>query len=91
MSISRVKTRKEQGGHGVALEKLRERFPRTQMSIQHALPVADAALLVGNSLSLDNPFPLCRAQFGDEIVYDHRHSSSPLPAITNWMNRVCPS
>ena len=90
MSIARVKTRKELGGHGVALGKLRERFPRTQKAVRHALLVADAALLIDNSFSMDTPFPLCRAQFGDEIVYDCRDAASPPPAIINWMKCVCP-
>ena len=31
LSVMRVETRKEQGGHGVPLDKLQARFPRTQV------------------------------------------------------------
>jgi predicted ABC-type ATPase len=40
LSVLRVETRKEQGGHGVPRTKLDERFPRTQRAIGLAAPIA---------------------------------------------------
>ena len=54
LSVMRVETRKEQGGHGVPLDKLRARFPRTQLAVGHVAPLADMTLMVGNSRSPDN-------------------------------------
>src|ERR1700741_123214 len=49
LSIGRVESRHAQGGHGVPVDKLVERFARTQQAIRHALPIADAAILMDNS------------------------------------------
>ncbi len=50
LSTLRVETRKEQGGHGVPLDKLQSRFPRTQLAVGHAAPLADMTLMFDNSL-----------------------------------------
>jgi len=49
LSVLRVETRKEQGGHGVPLNKLNSRFPRTQRAIGYAAPIADMTLMFDNS------------------------------------------
>src|SRR6202453_4325267 len=48
LSVLRVETRKEQGGHGVPLNKLNSRFPRTQRAIGYAAPVANMTLMFNN-------------------------------------------
>lgn len=45
LSVLRVETRKEQGGHGVPLNKLNTRFPRTQRAVGFAAPMADMTLM----------------------------------------------
>lgn len=42
ISALRVETRREQGGHAVPIEKLQQRFPRTQKAIRMAAPLAYA-------------------------------------------------
>jgi predicted ABC-type ATPase len=49
ISVFRVLTRQQQGGHGVPLEKLQDRFPRTQAAIGHASTQADMTLMFDNS------------------------------------------
>ena len=49
ISVFRVLTRQQQGGHGVPLEKLQYRFPRTQAAIGHASTLADMTLMFDNS------------------------------------------
>lgn len=72
LSLLRVETRKEQGGHGVPLNKLNSRFPRTQRAIGHAAPIADMTLMFDNSRTPDKAFALVRAQRGKRILFDCR-------------------
>ena len=72
LSILRVETRKEQGGHGVPLNKLNTRFPRTQRAIGHAAPIADMTLMFDNSRTPDKAFALVRVQRGKRILFDCR-------------------
>jgi predicted ABC-type ATPase len=89
LSIGRVVTRVASGGHAVDTEKLLDRFPRTQKAIAAAVPVADAAILVDNSLEKERAFGVCRIQLGDEEVYDVRHAGAD-PAIMEWLDRISP-
>ena len=57
LSIMRVETRKEQGGHGVPLDKLQARFPRTQSAVGHAAPLADMTLMFDNSRASEKASP----------------------------------
>lgn len=93
MSISRVKTRVQSGGHGVAGDKLISRFPRTQKAVSAALPVADAAILVDNSLTPDKAFTLCRVQQKERVLFDSRNHprTQPPKAVLAWMDKVCPA
>jgi predicted ABC-type ATPase len=50
ISIGRVDTRKQQGGHDVKLAKLRARFPRTRRAVSQAAPSADMMVMFDNSL-----------------------------------------
>lgn len=89
LSMARVASRKANGGHDVARNKLKARFPRTQKAIHHALPIVDAAILVDNSLSPKEAFSPVRVQLGGEVVFDIR-DSKPVPAlIKDWMTLVC--
>jgi hypothetical protein len=58
------RVRKEQGGHSVPLDKLQSRFPRTQLAVGHAAPLADMTLMFDNSRSSEKAFALVRAQRG---------------------------
>jgi predicted ABC-type ATPase len=72
LSVLRVETRKEQGGHGVPLNKLNSRFPRTQRAIGHAAPIADMTLMFDNSRTADKAFALVRAQRHKQLLFDCR-------------------
>ena len=91
LSIGRVATRVEGGGHAVDIDKLEQRFPRTQRAIREAIPIADAAILVDNSREPDVAFTVCRVQMGDEEIYDVRaEADHPPAAISAWLDLVCP-
>jgi len=90
LSVARVSTRVELGGHAVDTRKLLERFPRTQKAIRHALSVADASILNDNSLDEKRAYSVCRIQLKDEEVFDIRRSGQPPKAITEWLNVVSP-
>ncbi len=91
LSVGRVATRVEGGGHAVSDGKLLERFPRTERAIREATMVADAAILTDNSRGLDNAFTVCRIQIGASETYDLRSEHAPVPAeIDSWMSVVSP-
>ena len=89
LSTARVQTRVASGGHAVRLDKLVDRFPRTQTAIAAAIPVSDAAILADNSLDEARAFGVCRIQMGEEEVFDVRHRGAER-AVTEWLDRVCP-
>ena len=96
LSVMRVETRKEQGGHGVPLSKLQQRFPRTQHAVGYAAPLADMTLMFDNSRSLEKAFALVRAQRGDKVLFDCRDSrysvEGELRAISAvWLDKVAGS
>jgi predicted ABC-type ATPase len=72
LSVLRVETRKEQGGHGVPLNKLISRYPRTQRAVGYAAPIADMTLMFDNSRTADKAFALVRAQRGGRALFDCR-------------------
>lgn len=72
LSVLRVMARKQQGGHGVPMDKLLERYPRTQAAVGHAATVADMTLMFDNSRSRDKAFTLVRAQRRSEVLFDSR-------------------
>lgn len=91
LSILRVETRKQQGGHTVPVSKLRQRFPRTQKAIAHAAPLADLTLMFDNSRDLKRAFALARAQQGTKILYDCRSDSGAraLAKVASvWLDKV---
>lgn len=91
LSIGRVTTRVARGGHAVEIDKLRERFPRTQRAINAALPIADAVILTDNSRELEHAFTVCRIQIGEAEVFDLRADEAPTPSpIATWLDIVAP-
>jgi len=92
LSIARVQSRKAQGGHDVPLDRLRDRFARTQMAVGHAAPVADLTLMVDNSLS-SRRFQFVRAQRRRAVLFDlrdPRHVADEVvrAASLPWLERV---
>lgn len=91
LSIGRVQTRVQENGHAVPEDKLRERFPRTQMAIAEAIKVADASLLADNSRTPAQAFTVCRVQVEDREIFDLRGGARSAPSvILRWLDRVSP-
>jgi predicted ABC-type ATPase len=90
LSMARVTTRVQEGGHSVNFAKLGTRFPRTQTAIKAARSIADAALLVDNSLTPDRAFDACRVELGGEELFDVRNAGDVEPAILEWLDLVAP-
>lgn len=91
LSYLRVLTRTVEGGHAVPTDKLFERFPRTQQAIKAAASVADATIMMDNSLSQEEAFTVCRVQLGGEALFDIRAlDPGPAPEITAWLDLVSP-
>ena len=72
MSVFRVSTRRQQGGHDVDRRKLIERFPRTQAAVGHAAQIANMTLMFDNSRSEKDAFSLVRAQAKKSVLFDAR-------------------
>jgi predicted ABC-type ATPase len=84
MSILRVMTRVQQGGHGIQEPTLRRRFPKTKKAIA-------AALLVDTSRSTEDAFAVCRVQVGAMPRFDVRRGAGKPPAvILAWLDVVAP-
>lgn len=94
LSAARVMTRRQQGGHAVPHEKLLSRFPRTQVAIRHAAPIADMAIFFDNSRTTDEAFALVRVQRNEEVLFDCRDASYSvsddlLRVASAWLPNVC--
>jgi len=91
LSVARVQTRVAKGGHDVPLEKLHERFPRTQQAIQLAIDVADCAILADNSRTPDEAFSVCHIRLAGRAIFDSREGTGSVPSeIAAWLDVVCP-
>jgi predicted ABC-type ATPase len=90
LSIARVMTRVNQGGHKVTTAKLNKRFPKTQEAIKHAISVADGAILLDNSREAKYAFTVCLVQIGDKEIYDCRKIKRQPVAVLEWLNIVKP-
>jgi predicted ABC-type ATPase len=90
LSVGRVLSRVASGGHDVEVATLLRRFPRTQRAIREASAVADGTILVDNSRSIEDAFTVCRAQLGDEVLFDLRETGSVPIEIESWLNVVSP-
>ena len=91
LSIGRVATRVADGGHAVDFQKLLERYPRTQQAIRHALPVADAVVLVDNSREASLAFTPCYIRADDRVLYDIRARGNAPIEIATWLDVVVPA
>ncbi|MCO6177487.1 hypothetical protein [Ciceribacter sp. RN22] len=92
LSILRVRTRVAEHGHAVDENKLRERFPRTQKAIGHALGIADASILVDNSRDERRAFSVRVVRRQSETLFDIRNSERTAPSgISKWLDIVCPA
>ena len=72
LSMLRGESRKRKGGHDVPVNKLRERFPRTQAAVGHATGFADMTLMFDNSRTEQEAFALVRAQKKNRVLFDVR-------------------
>jgi len=93
LSVLIVSTRRSQGGHDVPLDKLHQRFPRTQRAIRHAAPIADMTLMFDNSRTPGKAFALVRAQRRQQVLFDCRDerysAAAELRTIaTHWIDKV---
>lgn len=94
LSVARVQTRRTQGGHAVPIDKLMKRYPRTQMAIGHAAPMADMAIFFDNSRKLQEAFSLVRVQQRNEVLFDCRSDEYAVPddlrqVTMRWLPNVC--
>jgi len=91
LSVLRVMTRVETGGHGVDEPTLRRRFPKTQKAISEAMSVADAAILTDNSRDPGQAFTVCKVQLGVASLFDVRRLTKPPSSlIRSWLDVVAP-
>ncbi len=90
LSLARVLQRVASGGHAVEEPRLLGRFPRTQRAIGAARAVADAAMLVDNSLDARQAFSVCWIQAGEDRLYDRREEGDVPAAIREWLDVVAP-
>ncbi len=90
LSTLRVLSRKSEGGHDVPQERLTRRFPKTQNAIRGAIPLADASLLVDNSIEPEHAFSLCRVQIGEAVLHDIRSDGGAPAHVSDWLNIVSP-
>ena len=94
LSIFRVRTRREQGGHAVPEDKLVSRYPRTQQVVRIASTLADLTLMFDNSRNAKEAFSLVRAQAKTDILYDCRMDTpkdEDLVSVSiGWLSIVAP-
>jgi predicted ABC-type ATPase len=91
VSIMRVNTRVQEGGHGINESTLRKRFPKTQKAISMAIQVADGSILVDNSRTSTDAFTVCRVQMGSEPLFDIRRGNKKPPSVISaWLDVIVP-
>lgn len=90
VSAGRVESRVVEGGHDVLRAKLKSRFRRTQQAIRHAVPLADAAILLDNSTESVDAFTMCYACMGEDVMFDIRDAEDPPLDATFWLDIVVP-
>lgn len=91
LSVLRVMTRVQRGGHGIDEPTLRRRFPKTQRAINAAMTVADAAVLTDNSRDPGQAFSVCKVQLAEASLFDVRSLTKPPSSlISTWLNVVAP-
>ena len=91
LSVLRVQGRVSEHGHDVPRDRLKTRFPRTQLAISEAIKIADASILTDTSRDEKQAFTVCRVQVGSKAVFDIRHDAGSVPAvISEWLHKVSP-
>lgn len=93
LSIMRVSSRVEKGGHDVPLDRLKARYPRTQKVVGMAAGVADMTIMFDNSLTLDIGFSLARVQMNATLLFDCRDETYGVDADVRsvarlWLDKV---
>jgi len=81
-SINRVGMRMLEGGHGVPLDKLETRYPRTMENLRHAILRLPQVLIYDND-DLRTPFRLT-------AVFSHGESVLLKQPIPKWLRPVLP-
>ena len=94
LSAARVMTRRQQGGHAVPHKKLLDRFPRTQVAVGHAAPLADMSIFFDNSRTIEEAFALVRVQRKAQVLFDcrdpsYRVSEDLRNVVEAWLPKVC--
>ena len=91
LSVLRVQTRVEAGGHGIPEQRLRDRFPRTQRIVGRAALIADATIMADNSREAARAFTVARVQLKDRQLFDMRVGVKKVPPpISIWLDVVAP-
>jgi predicted ABC-type ATPase len=85
LNEARVHQRVSEGGHNVPPEKIRSRLPRTMMNVAAALPLADEARLLDNSLRAAPFKEVALVRKGRRI-----RTADPLPPWAEEMLRDIP-
>lgn len=80
ISIGRVGQRVAQGGHGVPVDRLLARFPRTLKNLRAAVPLAHEAFLFDNS-EPESPYRLVATYVDGRLASRH----PPLPRWTEGL------
>jgi predicted ABC-type ATPase len=93
LSIMRVSSRVEKGGHAVPLNRLQARYPRTQKVVGMAAPIADMTIMFDNSLTMDVGFSLARVQMNEALLFDCRDETYQVhPDVRSlasvWLDKV---
>lgn len=82
LNEARVKQRVSQGGHGVPIEKIHSRIPRTMKYVKKALSIVDEARILDNS-SRNNPFQQI-------IVMKAGNFESRVASLPKWARELLP-
>jgi len=95
LSVLRVSTRRQKGGHDVPEVKLRSRFARTQQAVGMAAEIADLTLMFDNSRDEIHAFTLARAQRRSHVLYDcrdarFRQDPDLVKIASIWLDKVVP-
>ena len=91
LSMARVFTRVLAGGHDVEEQKLRDRFPRTQLAIRAASIISDATVMMDNSRGVEDAFTVCRVQLRKKVLFDIRDGNEKVASeILAWLDKISP-
>ncbi|MEC7762055.1 MAG: zeta toxin family protein [Pseudomonadota bacterium] len=80
LSVARVGLRRDEGGHGVPEDKVRERFLRGQPLIRAAVKLADRGMVFDNS-ALNTPPAHC-------LTFTNGRLTEAKPLLPDWVRAV---